>query len=101
MASHITVLVVDGGRDPLHFGDAPGANLVQHLTRHGAQVELVEVESHGAPVAEVILGQCEQQGADLLEYGRASCRERVCQYGSISVVAVALTKKKRIRNRGD
>src|SRR3546814_12842333 len=27
------------------------------------------------------------------EIGRASCRERVCQYVSISVVAVALKKK--------
>src|SRR3546814_16499745 len=35
-------------------------------------------------------------GADAvpgLEIGRASCRERVCPYGSISVVAVQLTKK--------
>src|SRR3546814_12218395 len=31
------------------------------------------------------------------EIGRASCRERVCQYVSISVVAVALTKKKKER----
>src|SRR3546814_1846194 len=28
------------------------------------------------------------------QIGRASCRERVCQYGSISVVAVSLNKKK-------
>src|SRR3546814_21106563 len=28
------------------------------------------------------------------ELGRASCRERVCQYVSISVVAVSLKKKK-------
>src|SRR3546814_15206218 len=28
------------------------------------------------------------------EIGRASCRDRVCQYGSISVVAESLTKKK-------
>src|SRR3546814_12106618 len=28
------------------------------------------------------------------EIGRASCRERVCKYGSISVVAVSLKKKK-------
>src|SRR3546814_11709757 len=27
------------------------------------------------------------------EIGRASCRERVCQYGSISVVAASLKKK--------
>src|SRR3546814_14375814 len=31
--------------------------------------------------------------------GRASCRERVCQYVSISVVAVSLKKKKEKRNR--
>src|SRR3546814_12360008 len=30
---------------------------------------------------------------DPLEIGRASCRERVCQYVSISVVAVSLKKK--------
>src|SRR3546814_10962844 len=29
------------------------------------------------------------------QIGRASCRERVCQYGSISVVAVSLTTKTR------
>src|SRR3546814_20705793 len=31
--------------------------------------------------------------ASLQEIGRASCRERVCQYGSITVVAVALKQK--------
>src|SRR3546814_13097574 len=30
---------------------------------------------------------------DVLEIGRASCRERVCQYVSSSVVAVSLKKK--------
>src|SRR3546814_10925661 len=31
---------------------------------------------------------------EIEEIGRASCRERVCQYVEISVVAVALKKKK-------
>src|SRR3546814_19192376 len=31
---------------------------------------------------------------ELRQIGRASCRERVCQYVSISVVAVSLKKKK-------
>src|SRR3546814_15936787 len=31
------------------------------------------------------------------QIGRASCRERVCQYGCISVVAVALKKKSNTR----
>src|SRR3546814_16399092 len=33
-------------------------------------------------------------GADLAEIGRASCRERVCQYVEFSVVAGQLKKKK-------
>src|SRR3546814_13291477 len=36
------------------------------------------------------LGKLVPQGID--QIGRASCRERVCQYVSISVVAVSLTK---------
>src|SRR3546814_13263195 len=32
---------------------------------------------------------------DQTEIGRASCRERVCQYVKISVVAVSLKKKKK------
>src|SRR3546814_16854047 len=34
------------------------------------------------------------------EIGRASCRERVCQYVSISVVAVSLKKQKKNQERG-
>src|SRR3546814_14392036 len=35
------------------------------------------------------------QGANLsMQIGRASCRERVCQYGSIEVVAGSIKKKK-------
>src|SRR3546814_19217078 len=33
------------------------------------------------------------------QIGRATCRERVCQYGSISVVAVAIKKKKKKHQR--
>src|SRR3546814_18401753 len=35
--------------------------------------------------------------SDKGEIGRASCRERVCQYVSISVVAVSLKKKRTTR----
>src|SRR3546814_5116886 len=38
----------------------------------------------------------EHMGLTLTEPGRASCRERVCQYVSISVVAVSLKKKSSI-----
>src|SRR3546814_12101422 len=42
---------------------------------------------HGTPEGLLALGEAGQ-------IGRASCRERVCQYVSISVVAVSLKKKK-------
>src|SRR3546814_11601597 len=42
----------------------------------------------------VAMTRSQQPDTDLAEIGRASCRERVCPYVSISVVAVALKKKK-------
>src|SRR3546814_12226461 len=60
-----------------------GALEADHLRRGERQVRLrlVHVEGARRP-GEVI--------------GRASCRERVCQYVSISVVAVSLKKKTKI-----
>src|SRR3546814_17213237 len=45
----------------------------------------------GQPAAQLVLGQI----------GRASCRERVCQYVSISVVAVSLKKNRQERQGVD
>src|SRR3546814_12930756 len=70
----------------------------------------VEAAAHGVPtiafatggivdaVAEGESGRLIRPGdygafAGVVKIGRASCRERVCQYGSISVVAVSLKKK--------
>src|SRR3546814_16179898 len=45
-------------------------------------------------VLDVDQGQARHEARNLQhEIGRASCRERVCQYVSISVVAVSLKKK--------
>src|SRR3546814_18327744 len=43
------------------------------------------------------VGQELERGRSYVDFeiGRASCRERVCQYVSISVVAVSLTKKQK------
>src|SRR3546814_13916817 len=40
-------------------------------------------------------GKVSRREVRLQEIGRASCRERVCQYVWVSVVAVALKKKKK------
>src|SRR3546814_12171839 len=49
-------------------------------------------EAQARPVTIGALARDQQKG----EIGRASCRERVCQYVYISVVAVSLKTKKRI-----
>src|SRR3546814_12106716 len=87
--------------------------------RHGAieppdrlEPEWIAAEQSNSTI---ILGQdavlkllrCIQPGihpeAEMTRYlhqiGRASCRERVCQYGEISVVAVSLKKKKQDKTK--
>ncbi len=70
-AKSVTVLVVDPARSQ-HHGDEPGADIALHLARHGVQVEVVQTESGGSPIAEVILGQAARIGADLLVVGAYS-----------------------------
>src|SRR3546814_17457778 len=52
-----------------------------------------------SPAADIWLARARLKGASMLsgvagEIGRASCRERVCQYVSISVVAVSSKKQR-------
>src|SRR3546814_17206111 len=54
----------------LNLPDGDGLSLCRELRAQGSGVQII------------------------LEIGRASCRARVCQYVSISVVAVSLKKKK-------
>src|SRR3546814_13494343 len=65
-----------------------------------ATTEFAPPEGITPAMGGIILAESVQQ------IGRASCRERVCQYVSISVVAVSLEKKKerngkKIRNKQD
>src|SRR3546814_17726157 len=39
-----------------------------------------------------------EKSQDVIEIGRATCRERVCQYVKISVVAVSLKKTRKKQN---
>src|SRR3546814_13751926 len=68
----------------LDGGAGRGARQRQHRPGHGAEHE-AERGGHG---------DIRRQGELGIEIGSASCRERVCQYVSISVVGVSLTKKK-------
>src|SRR3546814_123354 len=61
--------------------------LVGDLSR-AMPVDAVYLDLHGAMVTETY-----EDGEGEIQIGRASCRERVCQNVSISVVAVSLKKK--------
>src|SRR3546814_19310095 len=58
------------------------------------RIDRVVIDSPAARLGIVTTGK---SYLDVLQIGRASCRERVCQYVYISVVAVSL-KKKRYRH---
>src|SRR3546814_18745236 len=84
------------GRIGTALGEA-GLNIgTFHLGRRGAGGEAVLLLSLDSPLPEPLLWQlCQLPG----EIGRASCRDRVCQYVSISVVAVSLKKESSRNNK--
>lgn len=67
-AASVTALVVDpaGCR---WLGGETGCDISQHLSRHGAHVDVEQVASRGRPIAEVILDRAMQNGCDLLVAG--------------------------------
>jgi nucleotide-binding universal stress UspA family protein len=70
-ASSVKALVVDPAGCKW-LGGEMGCEIVQHLSRHGAEVELVEAASRGRPIAEVILAEAQASGTDLLICGARS-----------------------------
>src|SRR3546814_17207982 len=84
-------------RAPLSLPVAPSSrpsallrNLPRRQNRHHRPMDIYLV---GGGVRERLLGRAPG------ENGRASCRERVWQYGEISVVAVSIQKKKTVQKR--
>lgn len=92
-ASKVTILTVDSDRNPAYYGDEPGANLFDHLGRHGAKAEMAKADSHGQPVAQVILSEAAARGADLLILGAYSHpRSREMVFGGVTRSLLANTQ---------
>jgi nucleotide-binding universal stress UspA family protein len=70
-AKSVTVLVIDPARRHRH-GAEPGADIAAHLARHGANVDVEQVNSPGIPVAQVILRHALKRASDLLVIGAYS-----------------------------
>lgn len=77
-ADDVAVLVIDAERGGGRFSDQPGSGLVAYLARHGVKARLKATSSGGRGIAEVILGQAQEERADLLVmggYGHSRFRE--------------------------
>ena len=78
-ADAVQVVVVDDEGAPEH-GYEPGADIAEHLARHGARVEVLQLSSKGDDVGRLLLSQAAAFGADLLvmgAYGHSRLRERL------------------------
>lgn len=75
-ARQVTILTVDPDRDPdREDGGVPGANLQQHLARHGIAADLASVAAEGDTLSHVLATEVAARGADMLILG-ASGRSR-------------------------
>src|SRR3546814_16045090 len=77
---------------------APALRRVEHVARDRHVDAVVPREGDDGRGADRVEGEVApglQPDLRADEIGRASCRERVCQYVCISVVAVSLKKKKK------
>jgi nucleotide-binding universal stress UspA family protein len=65
-ASSVTLLVVDSEQRAGRHGEEPGADIALYLARHGAHIEVEQVLSQGAPVADTILSYAAEHDVDLI-----------------------------------
>jgi nucleotide-binding universal stress UspA family protein len=68
-AKQTLLLVGEPAKRPDLVGDVPGADLAQHLARHGVTVELRRAHSDELNVGEMILARAAQEGAGLIVMG--------------------------------
>lgn len=79
-AETVEILVVDRDGEAPGHGQEPGADIAQHLARHGAQVEVRRLSCDTGSVGRVLLSRGAAFGAQLIvagAYGHSRLRERV------------------------
>ncbi|WP_298362067.1 universal stress protein [uncultured Bradyrhizobium sp.] len=83
-AQSVSVVVVDPWADPRH-GEEPGADIALYLSRHGVNVDVVQLKSQGQPIEAVILGHALRIDADLIVLGAYShSRTREFIFGGVT-----------------
>jgi nucleotide-binding universal stress UspA family protein len=85
VAEKVTIAVVDPMPGDGGFGPNPGADIAAVLARRCNDVELDQIASSGARIAEVLLDRASAVGADLIVmggYGHSQLREAI--FGGVS-----------------
>lgn len=77
-AEAVDLLIVDPESDEGRHGEEPGADIAAYLARHQVPVEVRCIASQGKTVAEVILQETVERGADLVVFGAYS-RARISE----------------------
>ena len=84
-AHSVKILIVDAAGNADRHGEEPGANIARHLARHGAKVEVEQVSSNGAAIAEIVLNFAAGDKADLIVMGAHShSRSSQFLFGSVT-----------------
>lgn len=84
-AEAVKIVVVDAVKSPHRHGEEPGADIARHLARHGAKVEVEQLDANGASTAATILEAARRHSADLIimgAYGHG--RSRQLLFGSVT-----------------
>lgn len=83
-AQSVSVVVVDPQDNPSH-GEEPGADIAQHLCRHGVNARVEQLKSNGLAVADVIRNAAMAANHDLIVLGAYShSRSRELFFGGVT-----------------
>jgi nucleotide-binding universal stress UspA family protein len=77
-ATTVKVVTLNPSNQPFGHGEEPGADIGLHLARHDINVEVQRIEARDIDLANALLSELANQGADLLvmgAYGHSRLRE--------------------------
>lgn len=79
-SSHVDLAIVNASRSPYAHGGEPGSDIALHLSRHGIEVEVQQLDTREMNPGDTLLARLSDRGTDMLvmgAYGHSRMRELV------------------------